>query len=587
MPTRKHLRWWIPPLAALLLLQAGPGFAGVSRVIQERYRQKYENKALFLRIPIFSEREYVLITGRSFRAEKASATGAPRFKVADQVRVLSLDFGGSEIKFKLSAIGSPAATELTFKFDGELQEDFPNSDVFDSALQGVFTEGLKYTDIEEAKRAHAQEQFAQAVNDIAISSGASREAVLQFIAPDVPAYQDALRDIENLKKRNQDLASQIDRLQSESRELQNNLRTQQSEAARLRTLSSSLQSKIDAGTSELTRIRDDLGKAQGEKAGYQKELASLQRSLRLRTDAGRDLSSQISEIAQAAQRLQREKEGLQEQNGSLKSEVERQTSVNSKLSDEKADLQANVKKMRETISALTSKEDSLARQYINLKQTKDHLENIKLSVANLRTQVAEEKSEGGMREGKVEVYLANIHLGTIDWRLPAFVAPQSTRDAEIRFAAESIDYVRVGPSERHILQSLGERLRVQVSVAARSGTMEVKAGQTQPVQEVGERDTASWRWQVTNQGTEDARLVVSAGFVNKNSDEIPLWKYEHVALSSSIVRQVRSYLQPIPLAVGTLIGFLLFGVAGIFRRSGRRSEKSSTRPATYVGRKGL
>jgi hypothetical protein len=38
------------------------------------------------------------------------------------------------------------------------------------------------------------------------------------------------------------------------------------------------------------------------------------------------------------------------------------------------------------------------------------------------------------------------------------------------------------------------------------------------------------------------------------------------------VRQIRSYLHPIPLVAGILLGFLLFGIVGIFRRP----KKSST-----------
>jgi hypothetical protein len=81
--------------------------------------------------------------------------------------------------------------------------------------------------------------------------------------------------------------------------------------------------------------------------------------------------------------------------------------------------------------------------------------------------------------------------------------------------------------------------------------------------------------------------VLSVNLVNKNGDEIPLWKGDELVLSSNVVRQVRTYLQPIPVGVGTLIGFLLFGIVGVFRRSGRRTKPAPPRTTTYVGRKGL
>lgn len=122
-------------LLAASMLAWGSSFpyAGVSRVIQERYRGNYENKALFLKVPIFSEKQYVYITGQSFRHE-ATLAAAPRFKVGDQLRVLGLDFGGDEIKFKLGSLDGTSVIELIFKFDSPLQENFPNSAVFDKAL---------------------------------------------------------------------------------------------------------------------------------------------------------------------------------------------------------------------------------------------------------------------------------------------------------------------------------------------------------------------------------------------------------------------------------------------------------------------
>src|SRR5262245_9594448 len=87
------------PLLLLALLSVDPGFAGVSRAIQEKYKRDYENKALFMKVPIFSEKQIIAVRGRGGRPEQV--TGGIRFKVGDQVRVMAVDFGGDEIKFKL------------------------------------------------------------------------------------------------------------------------------------------------------------------------------------------------------------------------------------------------------------------------------------------------------------------------------------------------------------------------------------------------------------------------------------------------------------------------------------------------------
>ena len=131
---------------------------------------------------------------------------------------------------------------------------------------------------------------------------------------------------------------------------------------------------------------------------------------------------------------------------------------------------------------------------------------------------------------------------------------------------ESIDYVRVSPEERQLLRSLGERLKVGVKLSSPESSFEVKPEKDGPVQEIGERDRATWRWSILNRGTQDTRLQLNLYLVNKNSDAVPVLKEEHLVLSSSVVRQVRNYLQPIPMGLGALIGFLLFAIVGAFRR---------------------
>jgi hypothetical protein len=150
--------------------------------------------------------------------------------------------------------------------------------------------------------------------------------------------------------------------------------------------------------------------------------------------------------------------------------------------------------------------------------------------------------------------------------LPQRMSPNEERPAEAVFSTESIDYVRISPDERQLLRSLGEKLRVQAQLNSSSPTVSVRPEGEKTLQEVGERDRVSWRWKVSNQGTADAPLTLAVALVNKNSDPIPLLRREQLVSSASIVRQVRESLRPIPLAVGALIGFVLFGIAGVFRR---------------------
>jgi predicted nuclease with TOPRIM domain len=578
-------------LFVVIVAAATPCFAGVSRAIQDRYRKEWENKALFLKIPIYGEKALVHITGRTFRAEEG--TGTARFKVGDQLRILGLDFSNEEIRFKMGQVASAVGVaEVVFRFDSNLLENFPNSDVFEKALQSTFTEGLKFTDIEDAKRGYVEDQFDRTVREMAETSGTNREAVLKAIAPRVPAYQDAVKDLENLKSRNQDLTGQLSQTQSDNRKLEGELRNQVSEVNRLRKENTALSEKIDSSSAQLGKLGEEIRNVRGLTQSYQKEIANVQRTLNMKVDANRDMGSQIADLGQLLQKLQKDNSALDSQNNSLRQNLENQQTANNKLLGENDDLKSANAKMKDTIGTLTSKEDSLARQYLQVKQNRDNLENLALAVQNLNTRLLEENTEGGIYTGKFNMYLREVLLGSLTLRVPDALASGQEKTGEAEFLSESVDYVKLSADERHILRSLGDKLKLQVKLASIGDAIAVAPEKGDATQEIGERDRATWRWKITNKGTQDARVFLAARLINKNSDEIPLLEEEHLVKSSNVVRQVRNFLQPIPMTIGAVIGFLLFGIVSVFRRKGPRVGRkdrgvANHDSATYVGQKRL
>ncbi len=572
----------VTAILALLAVSGATQFAlaGVSRAIQDKYRRSYEGKALFLRTPVFAERKYVDLSGGSFRFEP-DPTGSARFKVGEQVRITGIDFGGEEIRFRISAIAGVNIAEVIFRFDSSLKEDFPNSDVFDRALQATFTEGLKYADIEDAKKGYIDDAFERYIRETMTLTSSSREAVMKSAAAHFPAYQDALREIEALKGRNQDLSTQLSQAQAENRKMETDLKSQQAEITRLRGTNSALQEKIDSSASQLLRLGDEVRTARGTAQGYQRELSNLQQSLNIRVDTARDLGSQIGELSQAVRKIQRENAGLSAQNSSLSANVATLETTRNRLTKQVEDLDASSRQKDDLIASLTSKEDSLGRQFLQMKQAKENLENVVRAVGSLTTKIEEEKVGGGIETTRISIYLKDILLGSFVCALPERMSPNEEKQAEAVFSTESIDYVRVSPDERQLLRSLGDRLRVQAQLSSSSPTMSIRPEGEKAVQEVGERDRVSWRWKVANQGTADAPLTLAVALMNRNSDPIPLLRREQLVSSASIVRQVRESLQPVPLAVGAIIGFVLFGIAGVFRRF--RDPKASRRRGTSPG----
>jgi predicted nuclease with TOPRIM domain len=565
-----------------LLLASGTAHfavAGVARAIQEKYRRNYEGKALFLRTPVFAERKYVDLSGGSFRFEP-DPTGTARFKVGEQVRITGVDFGGEEIRFRIAAIAGANVAEIVYRFAASLKEDFPESDVFDHALQATFTEGLKYADIEDAKKGYIDDAFERYVRETMALTSSSREAVLKSAAAQLPAYQDALREIEALKGRNQDFSTQLSQSQAENRKIETELKAQQAEIARLRGTNSALQEKIDSSASQLLRLGEEVRSVRGTAQGYQRELSNLQQSLNIRVDTARDIGSQIGELTQAVRKIQRENASLTAQNGSLAANVTNLETTRNRLTKQVEDLEASLKKKQDLITSLTSKEDSLARQYVQTKQAKENLENVVRTLGDLTTKIEERQVQGGMERARISVYLKDVLLGTLIYALPERMSPNEERQAEASFSTESIDYVRVSPEERQILRSLGDKLKVEAQLSSSSPAVSVRPESEKTLQEVGERDRVDWRWKVSNGGTADASLALMFLLVNRNSDAIPLLRREQFVTSASLVRQVRESLHPIPLAVGALIGFVLFGIAGVFRRfrDPRASQRRQAAP---------
>lgn len=554
----------IPGLMILLLCVAAPGFSGVSREIQDQYKRDYENKAMFLKIPIYSEKHFIRISGQNFRVDPG--TGTPRFKVGDQLRVLLVDFAKDEIKFRMGGIAAPGTVEICFAFDANLQDGFPNRDIFDRALRATFTEGLKYADIDEAKRTFVEDQFEQSVRQMAASASINRDSVLRNIAPLVPAYQEVKRENENLKNHLQDVSAQLSQAQSENRKLESEARSQQAEISRLKSANAALQEKIDNSASQISRLGEELRDARGSAQGYQKELANIQRSLNLKIDSARDITAQIVELGQAMKKLQKENDGLTNQIVSLRTNLESQQAANARLTGDNEELKAANKKMQSTIATLTSNKDSLADQYLKLKEAKEKLDDFSRMVAAIRTRIVEEKIERGFSAGKANVYVNNVLLGSLNWRLPLYLNHRESKNGEVAFAAESIDHVRINPEERLLLRTLGDKVKLQVELDSNSSSLVITPEGSEPTREIAERDQSTWRWSIENQGTQDARLFIHARLINKNSQEIPLYQQERVLEASNAVRQVRNYLQPVPLIVGIVLGFLLFGIVGIFRR---------------------
>jgi hypothetical protein len=277
----------------------------------------------------------------------------------------------------------------------------------------------------------------------------------------------------------------------------------------------------------------------------------------------------------------------------LRTDLDSQQEANARLVGENEELKAKSLQMQTTIATLTSNKDSLARQYLDLKNAKDKLDDFSETLGALRTRITEEKTEGSTYNGKAQLYLKDVLLGSLIWSIPIYLNHDESKNGDVTFVAESIDYVRLTPVERRLLRTLGERLKIRLDLNSESPAMEVASEKGSGTRELKERDRSTWQWTIRNLGAEDVRLTLTARLINRNSDEITFFKDQYAVISSTAIRQIRNYLKPIPISVGIVLGFLLFGVVGIFRRSkhhtSRQKDSSidTSPPPAYTGKKQL
>jgi hypothetical protein len=302
-------------------------------------------------------------------------------------------------------------------------------------------------------------------------------------------------------------------------------------------------------------------------------------------DAGRELAMQIADLGQIIKKLQKENDVMDQQITAMRTSLEAQQAANARLTGANEELKTENQKMKRTIETLASNKDSLAGQYMVLKTEKEKLDDYSSAIHFLNTRVIDENIEDGIRYGKALVYLNKLLVGSLEWRIPAALKQGESRSVEAAFSAESIEYIKMTPEEKRILRSFGDTLRMQIQLITTEESIQITSSPGKPVQEIGERDRSKWEWTISNQGTKDARILLAVHLINRHSGEIPVSVQDFPLMSSNAVRQMRSYIQPIPLAAGILIGFLLFGIFGIFRRN--KTPKQRPPSSIHTGTKEL
>ncbi|MEJ2111118.1 MAG: hypothetical protein P8Z37_14645, partial [Acidobacteriota bacterium] len=342
---RSYANFWISFLFGTVLCFCGSmptASAGVDQSIQDHYKRNYENKAMFLKIPLYEEKQVVNVEGRAFQAE--SGVGRPLHKVGEQFRITEVDFRKDEIRFRMIAIDSPDEAEIIFNFPVELQENFPGREVFDRVLQSTFTEGLSYTDIEQAKLDFLKGEFNRSIDRMADATAIDSNTVLEKVAPLIPDYSKTARERDALSAKVQDVTDQLNKIKSDNLALESQLKERNDEITRIQNANASVRENLGSSKSQIEKLEAELRNTKEKAQTYQRQIEAIQQSLNVESDSNRDLTRNNAELADRINALQNDLQELQ--------------SDNARFSDEIEDYKSEIGKMKSTINTLTSNKNS-------------------------------------------------------------------------------------------------------------------------------------------------------------------------------------------------------------------------------------
>ena len=265
--TPENLSWLAIFIVASLYVHGD-----VRREVENSYVQKYENKAIFLKIPIRTKQQIVHV--RRSGPELDRRTGGPLlfFKVGDQVRITEVDFRRNSVRFEIAAFDVQREGEIIFQFPQPLTEDFAQQNSFDLALGASLTEGLSYSDLDLAKEEFIEAEFGLFLRELVRSSNTSTDFVSKTLSSKMPEYQLLKEEVSvagsRLQKAEQTLGAETKaRRQAES------------ESNRIRQ-------ELERRSTELSQVQ-----AQGQNAS--EEITRLQREINQLNEIGQDYENQM------------------------------------------------------------------------------------------------------------------------------------------------------------------------------------------------------------------------------------------------------------------------------------------------------
>ena len=571
---------WTGRVAVGVVAVAAFSFAypRVGREIRDEYVQRFENKAVFLKIPVRGLQQVVHVLDSGAKLDRGNLNQPVSFKVGDQVRIIDVNFRDDKVRFRFSSVDTTREGSLEFRFPAPTQQAFPQRENFEKSLASSLTEGLSYKELESAKGEFIRGQVKTLVREFAATTNTPDDVVLRTIVEDSPQYQALERESSQIQQKNQVLDRDVSRLGRASREQRARIADMTVELDRLRTQVRELERDENLAA----RTRQSL---EGQLKDAQVKMNELLGSLNLKAASNSELDNRMQSLSTGIESARREREKLSEELAQARADLNEREQANSKLTGDLMKVRDRNQRLSSELRSLTSNKDSIQSQFLQAKRQSDALEMASRLSAGLRLERSFQEREGRPLE-IADLYLLSKRIGRLEIETPEHPG----QICRIKFLMESPDRVEFQEEERVLFDSLGETFKIEPSWSFTGDRLRAVLMEGEPAREAKPREAVEWAWILEGEISEPERAQLRVLFVNSDDQKISLDPHEFYLTPPGLMFYLIRSFSPVSLGAGVFLGLIFAGVAGLFRRRSpskpsRRSKPSKRRPTQPVPEK--
>ena len=558
------------PLAALVFIVClGSLAAKIGREIRDQYVTKYENRAMFLKLPVRGLRQVVHVDGTGARLDRSNLGEPVNFKVGEQVRITRVNFKDDSIRFQIASIDLVREGELTFMLPAPIQYAFPQQGLFEQALKDSLTEGLSYKDLDSAKGEFIRGQFESLVREFSATSGTTPDFVRNAILQENPEYQAAKQEAASAKSQLKTLRQQQQDGEKEALEGRRRLARVTRELEKAKSELDATRGQQKKAQTEGERYQRELGDLRQKNKEFERQINKLAKSLDVRTASNTELGSRLKDLGGSIDSLKVERASLSEKAEKLTQQLKEGEEKHKRLAQDLKQVRREKQKLSSDLRSLTSNKDSLEARFLETQKKKEGLETAAALTAALRLEKSIQEREGETFEVG-DLYLLSQKLGVLEVQVPA----TSGKLSAVKFQMDSPDLIEFDEEERRLYKALGDPIRIETAWVSESEELTaVLVDGESADRSLKSREKVQWLWKIEGNLSGEKRIALTTHLTSSDGERVDLAPREFVVQPAGLFAPLRASFSLFSLLAGVVLGATVCGLTLSLR--GRSQPKTT------------